>query len=296
MIKFTTFITTRKVNNDMSKLKYELTKTPFDVLNLVKMGKVLLVDFQDDVLFNPLEAMGNIVFGVTSNTELADKMYQGGFDNVFVFDTVNMDMLFHENEFDTIIVDGGLHEMFTRYRNGNASEKIEFNRKAGAKSMVTFFVKAYDMLKDGGKLIIRDYSLPDVEYENDNIMIGRDENFENYLQKYLESEMNQGLWINNEYKRTVDENLDIIFFKINELINVFASIIEGKPNSQDKEFAFLSFRGIIKYLELSGFEQIEFDTFSDERMIILAQHLKYKNYSRDENLLPDTNMLLVATK
>lgn len=280
----------------MSKLKYELTKTPFDVLNLVKQGTILLVDFQNDVLFNPLEAMGNIVFGVTSNNELANKMYQGGFDNVFVFDTVNMDMLFHENEFDTIIVDGGLHEMFTRYRNGNASDKLDFNRKAGAKSMVTFFVKAYDMLKDDGKLIIRDYALPDVEYENDDVMVSRDKDFENYLQKYLESEMNQGLWVNNEYQRTVDENLDIIFFKINELINVFASIIEGKPDSQDKEFAFLSLRGIMKYLELSGFEQIEYDTFSDERLIILAQHLKYKNYSQEKNILPDTNFLLVATK
>lgn len=280
----------------MTHLKYGLNKTPFDVLNLIKQGTILLIDFQDDVLFNPLETMGNIVFGVTSNNELAERMYQGGFDNVFSFDSVNLDALFHDNEFDTIIVDGGLHEMFSRYRNSNISDKLEFNRKAGGKSVVTFFVKAYDKLKDGGKLIIRDYALPDVEHEGDIIYINRDENFENYLERYLEDEMNRGLDINIEFSRTLEINLNFIFCRINELINIFASIVEGKPDSQRKEFAFLPLRSIIRYLELSGFEQIEYETYSDDRIIILAQHLNYQNQTQEKNVLPDTNFLLVATK
>lgn len=280
----------------MSELEYKLTKTPFDVLSFVKSGKVLVVDNQESVLFNPLEDMGNVVFGVTGNENVASKMFENGFNNVFHFDSVNIDMLFHDNEFDTIIVDGGLHEIFTRYRNSNYSDKLEFNRKAGGKNMVKFLVKAYDKLKTGGKLIIRDYSLPDIEYEKDNILIKRDKDFENYLQGYLENEMNRSLWANKSYSKTLDENLDNIIFNIDELINVFASIIEGFSDSPSKEFAFLPLRSILKYVELAGFEDIKYEAYTDERLLVLASHLHYKNASREQNILPDTNFIMIATK
>ena len=82
-----------------------------------KRGNILVLGFSDSKILKDLDDEYNTLFGVSFDSKAVQDAYNEGFYNVFDYNITNINKLFSDGLFDTIILDRALHKVFTLNQN-----------------------------------------------------------------------------------------------------------------------------------------------------------------------------------
>ena len=252
-------------------------------LSNVKEGNILIFDFKDSSIFKKLDSDKNNLFGVTFDADIAYQVHSEGYENVFSFDSTNIDKLFGNGLFDTIIFDNALHKIFTREKNKRNDDRITFSRMMAGRSVILLLSKCWDLLKDDGVVLIDSPMKPHTKYIYDQISFKPTEEFLDFF---------------NDYK-TFDGNPDVVIkgderwlTELTTILNIVQSYING---TIDTEYAFIGLEELIYYVYNVGFEPVYNEMYLNDDITKEMNKLEYYNLI-NTNKLPPTNFLLKLRK
>lgn len=259
-----------------------------EIGDLFNKGLVVVLDPLDTNVIDMSDRRQNVTYSVTFDEDRANSLFKQ-YPLVSHFDIKNIDKLFREKSVDTIVIDGSLHELFSREKNARENTNVSYNRLAGGKAVQQLFDNCYKILKDGGVLIIEGACKLD-DHLYDEVYITPDKNFLIFLDYYLSFPNNIDKIETNE-KGQLKMNL-------NTFVNVASAIdhITGDSQAGEKEYNFTTFDGLIGQIKKSGFSNITHDNFIDWTLQDLAQKVNFYNGTTNETKLPMVNYRIVAEK
>ena len=244
-----------------------------------RKGNILVLGFSDSKILKELDNESNALFGVSFDSEAVEKAYNEGFSNVFNYNITNINKLFSDGLFDTIILDRALHKVFTLNQNQGVSK----SPTNGAKKAIVMMSQIWGLLKDDGIIIVQDSMKPVTSFRYDVVSYAPTEEFEEYLTDVKE--------IRNVVKLGEKQgNRDALM--LTDFLLLGKCYIE---NNIDVEYMPFDLQEIQYYLDLAGFEIIKATTNIDKELLTFSREVGYYNMSH-ENIFPNTEYILKLRK
>lgn len=244
-----------------------------------RKGNILVLGFSDSKILKDLDNESNTIFGVSLDSKAVQNAYNEGFYNVFDYNITNINKLFSDGLFDTIILDRALHKVFTLNKNQGVSK----SKTTGAKKTIIMMSQIWGLLKDDGIVLIKDSMKPVTSFRYDAISYIPTEEFEEYLTDIKETEnvVKLGEPQNNREALTL---VDFLLFGKGYIEKTIG--IEYMP---------FDLQEIQYYLDLVGFEVIKATTNIDKELLEFSRKVQYYNMSH-ENIFPNTEYTLKLRK
>lgn len=224
-----------------------------------RKGNILVLGFNDSKILKDLDNESNALFGVSFDSKAVQDAYDEGFYNVFDYNITNINKLFSDGLFDTIILDRALHKVFTLNQNQGVSKSAT----TGAKKTIVMMSQIWGLLKDDGVVIIQDSMKPVTSFRYDAVSYIPTEEFEEYLTdiKEIENVVKLG-----EPQNTRDA-LTLVDFSLFGKGYIEKTIgIEYMP---------FDLQEIQYYLNFAGFEIIKATTDIDKELLAFSREVQY---------------------
>lgn len=244
-----------------------------------RKGNILVLGFNDSKILKDLDNESNALFGVSFDSKAVQDAYDEGFYNVFDYNITNINKLFSDGLFDTIILDRALHKVFTLNQNQGVSKSAT----NGAQKTIIMMSQIWGLLKDDGVVIIKDSMKPVTSFRYDGVSYIPTEEFEEYLTDIKEIENVAKL---GERQKTRDALMLVDFLLFGKGYIEKTIGIEYMP---------FDLQEIQYYLDLAGFEIIKATTDIDKELLAFSREVGYYNMSH-ENIFPNTEYVLKLRK
>ena len=244
-----------------------------------KRGNILVLGFSDSNVLKDLDDGYNTLFGVSFDSKAVQDAYNEGFYNVFDYNITNINNLFSDGLFDTIILDRALHKVFTL----NQNQSVSKSAITGAQKTIVMMSQVWGLLKDDGIVIIQDSMKPVTSFRYDVVSYIPTEEFEEYLtdiqdvKKVVKLGERQG-------DRDALALIDFLLFGKNYIENTIG--IEYMP---------FDLQEIQYYLDLVGFRVIKAKSNTDKKLLDFSRGVGYYNMGH-ENIFPNTEYLIKLIK
>lgn len=266
------------------------------IVDNVKSGNILEVGFGSGSLLKVLEELGNDVFGIDDSIESVNLALENGLDNVFLGDANDIEKVFEGQMFDTIIFCSMIHEVFSTERNKHTESPLYMANLQGALKVNQLLEQAYKLLKDDGKIIIRDGLKVPIEKEKNltTFTLKNDEIF--MLDDYRNFHFNKEMQFNLT-KKNNDETL--ISCGLNDAMEFLYTYTWGKDSMEherQERYGFLSLSSYMLLLESIGFENVNGVSYLQSGYIENLEKVEFLDLSDVSDKLPDSNMILVGRK
>lgn len=266
------------------------------IVDNVKSGNILEVGFGSGSLLKVLEELGNDVFGIDNSIDSVNYALENGLENVFLGDANDIEKVFEGQMFDTIIFCSMIHEVFSYERNKHTESPLYMANLQGALKVNQLLEQAYKLLKDDGKIIIRD-GLKVPIYKENNLATFTLKNDELYmLDDYRNFHFNEEMQFNLT-KKNNDETL--ISSGLNDAMEFLYTYTWGKDSMEherQERYGFLSLSSYMLLLESIGFENVNGVSYLQSGYIENLNHLGFLDLTEVSDTLPDSNMILVGRK
>ena len=244
-----------------------------------RKGSILVLGFSDSNILKDLDNESNALFGVSFDSKAVQDADNEGFYNVFDYNITNINKLFSDGLFDTIIIDRALHKVFTLNQNQGVSKSAT----TGAKKAIIMMSQIWGLLKDDGIVLIQDSMKPVTSFRYDAVSYVPTEKFEDYLTDVEETEN----VIKLGEPQNTREALTLVDF-----LHFGKGYIEKTIGVQYMPF---DLQEIQYYLDLVGFEIIKASTNVDKELLEFSREVQYYNLSH-ENIFPNTEYILKLRK
>lgn len=244
-----------------------------------KKGSILVLGFSDSKILKDLDNESNTLFGVSFDSKAVQDAYNEGFYNVFDYNITNINKLFSDGLFDTIILDRALHKVFTL----NQNQSVSKSAITGAQKTIIMMSQIWGLLKDDGVVIIQDSMKPVTSFRYDAVSYIPTEEFEEYLTD-IEEIKNVVKLAEKQEDRDVLTLIDFLFFAKGYIENTVG--IEYMPfDPQELQY----------YLDLVGFKIVKAFSNVDKRLIEFARNVGFYNLGH-ENIFANTEVILKLRK
>lgn len=266
------------------------------IVDNVKSGNILEVGFGSGSLMNVLSELGNDVFGIDSSEESVNRAIELGLENVFLGDANDIEKVFEGQMFDTIIFCSMIHEVFSYKRNELTDKPLHMANLEGAMQVNDLLNQAYKLLKDDGKIIIRDGVKVPI-YKENNLTTFTLKNSELFmLDDYRRFWANQEMQFNLTHKNN-DET--VISCGLNDAMEFLYTYTWGKDSMEHERkerYGFLSLESYMLLLESIGFESVNGVSYLQSGYIEGLKDVNFLDLAEVSDVLPDSNMILVGRK
>lgn len=244
-----------------------------------RQGNILVLGFSDSKILKELDNEYNTLFGVSFDSKAVQNAHDEGFENVFDYNITNINKLFSDGLFDTIILDRALHKVFTLNQNQGVSK----SSTNGAKKAILMISQIWGLLKDDGIILIKDSMKPVTSFRYDVVSYVSTKEFEDYLTDVKETEnvVKLGETQNTREALTLVDFLHFGKGYIEKTIGI--------------EYMPFDLQEIQYYLDLVGFEIIKASTNVDKELLEFSREVQYYNLSH-ENIFPNTEYILKLRK
>lgn len=244
-----------------------------------KRGNILVLGFSDSKILKDLDNESNTLFGVSFDSKAVQDAYNEGFYNVFDYNITNINKLFSDGLFDTIILDRALHKVFTLNQNQGVSKSAI----TGAQKTIVMMSQIWGLLKDDGIVIVQDSMKPVTSFRYDAVSYIPTEEFEEYLTD-IEEIKNVIKLAEKQEDRDILTLIDFLFFAKGYIENTIG--IEYMPfDPQELQY----------YLDLVGFKIVKAFSNVDKNLIEFARNIGFYNLGH-ENIFPNTEVILKLRK
>lgn len=244
-----------------------------------KKGSILVLGFSDSKILKDLDNESNTLFGVSFDSKAVQDAYNEGFYNVFDYNITNINKLFSDGLFDTIILDRALHKVFTL----NQNQSVSKSAITGAQKTIVMMSQIWGLLKDDGIVIIQDSVKPVTSFRYDAVSYIPTEEFEEYLTD-TEEIKNVVKLAEKQEDRDVLTLIDFLFFAKGYIENTVG--IEYMPfDPQELQY----------YLDLVGFKIVKAFSNVDKKLIDFARNVGFYNLGH-ENIFANTEVILKLRK
>lgn len=244
-----------------------------------KKGSILVLGFSDSKILKDLDNESNTLFGVSFDSKAVQDAYNEGFYNVFDYNITNINKLFSDGLFDTIILDRALHKVFTL----NQNQSVSKSAITGAQKTIVMMSQIWGLLKDDGVVIIQDSMKPVTSFRYDAVSYIPTEEFEEYLTD-IEEIKNVVKLAKKQEDRDVLTLIDFLFFAKGYIENTVG--IEYMPfDPQELQY----------YLDLVGFKIVKAFSNVDKKLIEFSRNIEFYNLGH-ENIFPNTEVILKLRK
>lgn len=244
-----------------------------------KKGSILVLGFSDSKILKDLDNESNTLFGVSFDSKAVQDAYNEGFYNVFDYNITNINKLFSDGLFDTIILDRALHKVFTL----NQNQSVSKSAITGAQKTIVMMSQIWGLLKDDGVVIIQDSMKPVTSFRYDAVSYIPTEEFEEYLTD-IEEIKNVVKLAEKQEDRDVLTLIDFLFFAKGYIENTVG--IEYMPfDPQELQY----------YLDLVGFKIVKAFSNVDKKLIEFSRNIEFYNLGH-ENIFPNTEVILKLRK
>lgn len=244
-----------------------------------KRGNILVLGFSDSKILKDLDNESNTLFGVSFDSKAVQDAYNEGFYNVFDYNITNINKLFSDGLFDTIILDRALHKVFTL----NQNQSVSKSAITGAQKTIVMIYQIWGLLKDDGVVIIQDSMKPVTSFRYDTVSYIPIEEFEEYLTD-IEEIKNVIKLAEKQEDRDALTLIDFLFFAKGYIENTIG--IEYMPfDPQELQY----------YLDLVGFKIVKAFSNVDKNLIEFARNIGFYNLGH-ENIFPNTEVILKLRK
>ena len=244
-----------------------------------RKGNILVLGFSDSNILKDLDNDSNALFGVSFDSKAVQDAYNEGFYNVFDYNITNINKLFSDGLFDTIIIDRALHKVFTLNKNQGVSKSTT----TGAKKAIIMMSQIWGLLKDDGIVLIQDSMKPVTSFRYDAVSYIPTEEFEEYLTD-IEEIKNVVKLAEKQEDRDVLTLIDFLFFAKGYIENTIG--IEYMPfDPQELQY----------YLDLVGFKIVKAFSNVDKKLIEFSRNIEFYNLGH-ENIFPNTEYILKLRK
>lgn len=244
-----------------------------------KKGSILVLGFSDSKILKDLDNESNTLFGVSFDSKAVQDAYSEGFYNVFDYNITNINKLFSDGLFDTIILDRALHKVFTL----NQNQSVSKSAITGAQKTIIMMSQIWGLLKDDGVVIIQDSMKPVTSFRYDTVSYIPTEEFEEYLTD-IEEIKNVVKLAEKQEDRDALTLIDFLFFAKGYTENTIG--IEYMPfDHQELQY----------YLDLVGFKIVKAFSNVDKNLIEFARNIGFYNLGH-ENIFPNTEVILKLRK
>lgn len=244
-----------------------------------KRGNILVLGFSDSNVLKDLDDGYNTLFGVSFDSKAVQDAYNEGFYNVFDYNITNINNLFSDGLFDTIILDRALHKVFTL----NQNQSISKSAITGAQKTIVMMSQVWGLLKDDGIVIIQDSMKPVTSFRYDVVSYIPTEEFEEYLTDIQEVKNVVKLG-ERQGDRDALALIDFLLFGKDYIENTIG--VEYMP---------FDLQEIQYYLDLVGFRVIKAKSNTDKKLLDFSRGVGYYNMSH-ENIFPNTEYLIKLIK
>ena len=244
-----------------------------------KRGNILVLGFSDSNVLKDLDDGYNTLFGVSFNSKAVQDAYNEGFYNVFDYNITNINNLFSDGLFDTIILDRALHKVFTL----NQNQSVSKSAITGAQKTIVMMSQVWGLLKDDGIVIIQDSMKPVTSFRYDVVSYIPTEEFEEYLTDIQEIKEVAKLG-ERQGDRDALALIDFLLFGKDYIENTIG--VEYMP---------FDLQEIQYYLDLVGFRVIKAKSNTDKKLLDFSRGVGYYNMGH-ENIFPNTEYLIKLIK
>lgn len=240
-----------------------------------RKGNILVLGFSDSKILKELDNESNTLFGVSFDSKAVEDAYNEGFYNVFDYNITNINKLFSDGLFDTIVLDGALHKVFTLNQNQGVSK----SQTNGAKKAIIMMSQIWGLLKDDGIIIIQDSMKPSSVFRYDIVSYNPTEEFLEYLTDI--GEVDRAIELDNS-----------AMLKLTDFLLFAKGYIE---KAVDVEYMPFDPQELQYYLDLVGFEILKASSNIDKKLIDFARSIGFYNLGH-ENIFPNTEIILKLRK
>ena len=244
-----------------------------------KRGNILVLGFSDSNVLKDLDDGYNTLFGVSFDSKAVQDAYNEGFYNVFDYNITNINNLFSDGLFDTIILDRALHKVFTL----NQNQSVSKSAITGAQKTIVMMSQVWGLLKDDGVVIIQDSMKPVTSFRYDVVSYIPTEEFEEYLTDIQEIKEVAKLG-ERQGDRDALALIDFLLFGKDYIENTIG--VEYMP---------FDLQEIQYYLDLVGFRVIKAKSNTDKKLLDFSRGVGYYNMGH-ENIFPNTEYLIKLIK
>lgn len=244
-----------------------------------KRGNILVLGFSDSKILKDLDDEYNTLFGVSFDSKAVQDAYNEGFYNVFDYNITNINKLFSDGLFDTIILDRTLHKVFTL----NQNQSVSKSAITGAQKTIVMMSQIWGLLKDDGIVIIQDSVKPVTSFRYDVVSYVPTEEFEEYLTDIEE--------IKNVVK-LAEKQGDRDVLTLIDFLSFAKGYIE---NTMDIEYMPFDPQELQYYLDLVGFKIVKAFSNVDKKLIEFARNVGFYNLGH-ENVFANTEIILKLRK
>lgn len=241
-----------------------------------KRGNILVLGFSDSKILKDLDNEYNTLFGVSFDSKAVQDAYNEGFYNVFDYNITNINKLFSDGLFDTIILDRALHKVFTLNQNQGVSK----NPKNGAEKTIIMMSQIWGLLRDDGIVIILDSMKPSSVFRYDIVSYNSPREFSEYLTDIGETDKASEL---------IDDD---VMLKLSDFLPFAKGYVE---KTMDVEYMPFDPQELQYYLDLVGFEILKASSDVDKKLIEFARNIGFYNLGH-ENIFPNTEITLKLRK
>lgn len=266
------------------------------IVDNVKSGNILEVGFGSGSLLKVLDELGNVVYGIDSSEESVRRAEELGIDNVFLGEANDIINIFEGQMFDTIIFCSMIHEVFSYKRNELSDKPLYLANLEASRHVGDLLTQAYTLLKDDGKIIIRDGVKVPIYKENNLTTFTLDSEELFMLDDYME------FWANgaNGYNLTqMLNNKTMVTCGLNDAMEFLYTYTWGKDSmnhERQERYGFLSLDSYKLLLEAVGFEDVNGISYLQPGYVENLRHVNFLDLTEVSSVLPDSNMVLVGRK
>lgn len=241
-----------------------------------RKGNILVLGFSDSKILKDLDNESNALFGVSFDSKAVQDAYNEGFYNVFDYNITNINKLFSDGLFDTIILDRALHKVFTLNQNQSAIKKPT----NGAEKTILMMSQIWGLLRDDGIVIISDSMKPSSVFRYDTVSYNPPKEFSEYITDI------------GEIDKDIALSDDVSMLNLTDFLLFAKGYVE---KTMDVEYMPFDPQELQYYLGLVGFEILKASSDVDKKLIEFARNIGFYNLGH-ENIFPNTEITLKLRK